>query len=131
MRLLKLLLLTSLTTVGVNYCQLGKPARQAGFVTVIAPSGLNPAQVVVVGPDCSNPAGQRTRALIVQLTQARVPYTHVSTGLSFTASNDLQALYRLHQVMQGDEPIVFINRKAKANPQMQEVIAESRRIAQR
>ncbi|HEY9615463.1 MAG TPA: hypothetical protein V6C64_01390 [Microcoleaceae cyanobacterium] len=123
-----------LITIGVNYFKLGKgtanAGSSAGFVAVTNPEGFNPAQVVVIGPNCTSAAGQRTRALIAQLAQARVPYMQTS-DFSVTASEDVQGLYRLQEVMQGDAPIVFVHGKAKANPQIQEVIAEYNRAPQR
>lgn len=133
MKLLKLVFVICLITIGVNHFKLGKGSAKAGssgFVAVTNPEGFNPAQVVVLGPNCSSAAGQRTRALIAQLAQARVPYVQAS-DFSVTASADVQGLYRLQEVMQGDAPIVFVNGKAKANPQMQEVMSEYSRVAHR
>lgn len=136
MKLLQLIFVICLITVGVNHFKLGRSSttghlgNQSGFVAVISPEGFNPAQVVVLGPNCTSAAGQRTRALIAQLAQARIPYRQTS-NVSVTGSEDMQGLYRLQAVMQGDAPIVFVNGKAKANPQVQEVIAEYSRVARR
>jgi hypothetical protein len=97
----------------------------ASFVAVAAPDQAEPAQVLVIGPTCNSVAGVRTRQLADRLAQAQIPYKHTDS-FSFSVSNpeDFQGISRLNQVMQGDAPVVFVNGRAKANPQFEEVVAE-------
>lgn len=113
-----LLLIGMLVMEAVN-----KPS-ESSFVAVATPNGVDPQQVVVVGPiACNSPAGTRTKELTDKLTASNIPHKHIA-AFSVTNTEDWDGIDRLNQIMKRDSPIVFIQGKAKANPKFEEVVAE-------
>jgi len=135
MNFLKLLLFAALAVFGYQFWQMQSPKPAAptsalttqsanGFVALPTPTNANAAQVVVFAPDnCPLEAGQRADALVQQLASRNIPYLR-SSNASFSAVPDATTMERLNTVMNGEVPIVFINGRGKANPTVQEVIAE-------
>lgn len=103
-------------------------AQTHGFMPIVAPDNAEAGKVLVIGPICNSPIGQRTKVLMQQLTQAGIPYsqtTHVNfTNPANPALANPQAVERLNQVMGGQAPIVILNGRGKANPTIAEVVSE-------
>jgi hypothetical protein len=100
-------------------------ATQTGFVKVPLPEGAVANQVLIVGPNCHRPQGVRTRALASGLAKLNIPYQQTSS-VRMSSDVGLGNIFQLNQLMAGDAPIVFVNRKGKANPSLDEVLAEYR-----
>ena len=102
----------------------------AGWIQTAPPSGTNPNQVVIVAAlNCPRAAAQRAVALARQLTAQQIPCLQTAS-VAFTFDNDTEA-ERLNKVMMADAPVVFVNHKAKANPALDEVVAEYRALVRR
>ena len=142
---IKLLLLLAIGGVGYQYWQGHKAAggslasvfgddaavvaSAAGFVPVPMPDGMSPHGVVVFAPEnCPSDAAQRAYALISDLGGRGVPVVRASAA-NFSSLADAETQQRVLSVMNGPIPIVFVNGKAKANPSVQDVLAEYRRKA--
>jgi hypothetical protein len=108
-------------------------ANQTGFVKTIMPSGAIANEVLIVGPNCDRPEGLRTKALADSLAKLKIPYrqtSSISLNSDSMGSDDVFAdISQMDQLMAGDSPVVFINAKGKANPTIDEVLAEYRLIA--
>jgi signal recognition particle receptor subunit beta len=99
-------------------------ARSAiGFVKLPLPDGMDADSVVVFSPeDCPSEAAQRADALVSSLESK-----HISVVRAHEASFDVrdqQTADQVNSVMEGPIPVVFVRGKAKANPSVEEVIAE-------
>ena len=102
--------------------KLNQPST-ANFVEVPTLDGVAPGQVVVSGLlDCPH-SGKNTRGVLDKLTAAQIPFKHV-TSFGISDTDDWDGVQRLSQIAQRGSPIVFVNGKAKANPNPEEVIAE-------
>uniref|UniRef100_B8HUZ4 Uncharacterized protein n=1 Tax=Cyanothece sp. (strain PCC 7425 / ATCC 29141) TaxID=395961 RepID=B8HUZ4_CYAP4 len=102
-------------------------AQAHGFMPIVAPDNAEAGKVLVIGPTCNSPNGQRTKVLMQQLAQAGIPYNQ-TTNINFTnpALANPQEVERLNQVMGGQAPIVILNGRGKANPTIAEVVSEFR-----
>ena len=101
-------------------------ASAAGFVPVPMPDGMSPHGVVVFAPEnCPSDAAQRAYALISDLGGRGVPVVRASAA-SFDNLPDAATAERIRAVMGGEIPVVFVRGKAKANPSVQDVLAEYR-----
>lgn len=104
-------------------------ASAGGFVPVPMPDGMSPHGVVVFAPEnCPSDAAQRAYALVSDLGSRGVPVMRASAA-SFDNLPDAATAERVRTVMEGQIPVVFVNGKAKANPSVQDVLAEYRRKA--
>lgn len=93
------------------------------FFEVPAPSDLAATTVIVFAPEnCPRDAGQRADHLENELRR-HIPYTRTNSA-SFRSYNDPDLMQRLNAVMTGPPPIVFVNGKGRANPTIEEVLAE-------
>ena len=102
----------------------------AGWVTMAPPTGSKPNQVLIVAPpNCPSAEAKRAGELARQLNAEQIPNTQTGTVEFMFASMD--EAKRAEEVMKGGAPIVFVNRKAKANPSLAEVVAEYRAVASR
>ncbi|KGF72440.1 hypothetical protein DO97_08685 [Neosynechococcus sphagnicola sy1] len=130
MRLLGLLLVGALLACVPKLLSSTSPPAAVssnGFVSAPLPDAMaaNPHQVLVVGPDCDSPEGVKTRELTRQLIQHNIPVQQASSvAFGSDSGTDFEAIDRVDQVMQAGSPIVFVRGKAKANPGIEEVIAE-------
>ena len=107
------------------------PVHQAkldtsAFVKVAWLDGASKNQVVIIGPPCDSPEGNRARQLVKSLQDRSISSTF-STSLSIsTGGADPALLDAWNQVMKGSPPIVFINGTAKANPTLNEILDQYR-----
>lgn len=99
----------------------------SGFVQVPMPDGTSTRGVVVFAPDnCPSSDAQRAYALVSALSQRGVPVVRASAA-SFDNLPDAATAARVRAVMDGQIPVVFVHGRAKANPDVQDVLAEYRR----
>jgi hypothetical protein len=98
-----------------------------GFVMVPAMAGADPKQVVVFAPEnCPSEKAQQADDLARQLSAHNIP-TLRSHNVTFTSTDmDPKIGIRLNSVMNGDLPIVFVKGRGKANPTIEDVLAEYR-----
>ena len=96
-----------------------------GFIALPALENAGSKQVVVFAPEnCPSEDAQRADALARQLAQRGIPSTR-SHDVSFTSTDpDPSIGARLNSVMNGQLPIVFVNGRGKANPTLEQVMAE-------
>lgn len=98
----------------------------SGFTKVLSPVGATPGEVLIVGPNCTSEQGVRTRELARKLADLKVPYQQTdSARFSANPITGWGDWAQINQLMQGDSPVVFINGRAKANPSLEEVLAEA------
>ena len=136
MNLIKALLLLAIAGGGYQYWQkhaaeadLAAATSASGFVQVPMPEGMAAHGVVVFAPDnCPSDAAQRAYALVSELGGMGVPVVRASAA-SFDNLPDAETAARVRAVMDGPIPVVFVNGRAKADPSVQDVIAEYRRKA--
>ncbi len=96
-----------------------------GFVPLPAFPGSSGRAVVIFAPEnCPEDAGRRADALAEQLGRSGVPVSRLS-HVSFTMTDaDPSTVQRINSVMTGTIPIVVVRGRAKANPSLDEVLAE-------
>lgn len=96
-----------------------------GFVTMPPMDGGNPKQVVVFVPeDAPHEKAQQADELAQQLANRNIPAIRMHT-VSFASSVlDPKVGVRLDSVMKGELPIVFVGGRGKANPMLDQIIAE-------
>ncbi len=104
----------------------------SGFVSVVAPDGAPDRTVVIFAPiGCPRDAAQRAIAMASQLQAQGIPYLRsdrFSVNIPNPSAEQQQALQRTSTVLGGEIPAVFIGSSAKANPTVEEVVAEYRRL---
>lgn len=102
-----------------------------GFLPVPMPSGAARNTVLIFTPlNCPREGAQRAHALSQKLTELAIPHVKTShyAAQSFEPSEEQFAAFkRLNLVMTGEIPITLINGMGKANPSIDEVIAEYRK----
>jgi hypothetical protein len=102
----------------------------SGFATLPAVRGQSPAAVLVVAAeDCALEDAQCADRLADDLSRNGVRVVrvhHVGFDLAGGDSGDTE---RINAVMTGTLPIVFVRGRAKANPTLDEVLAEFRSAA--
>jgi hypothetical protein len=100
-----------------------KASASRGFVPLPAFPGSNGRAVVIFAPEnCPEDAGRRADALADSLSRSGVPVSRLSR-VSFNVSSPDEAS-RINAVMNGTIPIVVVRGRAKANPSLDEVLAE-------
>lgn len=102
----------------------------AGFVPVPMPEGAARNTVIVFAPiNCPREGAQRAREMAQKLNDrgiANVMSDHYGAQ-AFEPNPEVLAAYeRLNAVMTGEIPIVLINGMGKANPTIEDVVAEFR-----
>ena len=70
-------------------------------------------------------AARRADELAERLARDGIPVTRTH-NVSFPAVNGTDELQRVNRVMQGELPIVIVHGRGKANPTLDEVLAEYR-----
>ncbi len=107
-----------------------QPTNQTGFVKAAMPDGAIANEVLIVGPECDRPEGIRARTLASSLAKLNIPYRRTeSISMNSDSTEDIfEAMERMDELMKGDSPVVFINAKGKANPTIDQVIAEYRLV---
>jgi hypothetical protein len=136
MNLLKLALVIVVSAGAYNYWRQhrhdGSPGNTAtssssssGFVSLPAVRGQSPTAVLVVAAeDCPHEDAQRADRLADDLSRSGLPVVRTHS-IGFDIPNGGQAdLDKINQVMTGQLPVVFVRGRAKANPTLEEVVAE-------
>ncbi|WP_454257261.1 hypothetical protein [Pseudoxanthomonas mexicana] len=101
----------------------GAPSRH-GFVDIPLPDGQSGHHVVIFAPaNCPSDAAQRAEALARRLDDAGIPYTR-SQSANFSTLSSQDEANRVMSVMNGPIPIVFVRKRARANPDAEAVMAE-------
>ena len=108
----------------VEAAALAELTDENGFVELAQPVGIKPDKVFIFAPaNCPREAGQRSDALTQSLADHDVAYSR-SAHLSYEPMDPLM-LNRVNAMLAGDNaPIVFVNGRIKANPTLDEVLAE-------
>lgn len=133
MGLLKLLLVVVLVMVGYRWWHkhhelfaenaVEQSASATGFVPMPPPLGASLNRVLIFAPrDCPSAAAQRARDLSQALADRGVPHAMLDE-----ANFDLQSpeqVTAVQKVMGGTVPIVFFHGRGKANPSLEDVLAE-------
>lgn len=134
MAYLKLALVAVLALAGYHWWQMrhahplvpaGAPhvAGSTGFVSMPQPIGTSPDQVLIFAPrNCPSAAAQRARELSRELAARDVPHAQLEEA-HFALSSAAEAS-AVNRVMEGTVPIVIVHGRAKANPSLDEVLAE-------
>jgi hypothetical protein len=134
MRALKLLAVVAAVALAIHWWS-GRAERvdgaaksPNGFVSVIMPEGARRNTVIIFAPlNCPSDAAQRAAHLADELTSRGIPNVR-SDSYDATVTNptaDQEAnIKRTNDVVNAGVPAVFINGRAKANPTLDEVIAE-------
>jgi len=128
MNVIKLVLMLIVAGLAVQYWQANRletgPSVN-GFVALPTLAGSSPGQVVVFAPEnCPSEKARQADELAQQLTSRNIPSLR-SHDVSFSSTDPDPAIgERLNSVMNGELPIVFVNGKGKANPTLEQVIAE-------
>ena len=130
MKIIKLLLLLIVAGLAFQYWQTHQAATGPspnGFVTLPMLVGGAPGQVVVFAPEnCPSEKARQADDLAQQLASRNIPSLR-SHDVSFAATNPEPGIgERLNTVMNGELPIVFVNGRGKANPTLEEILAEYR-----
>ena len=132
MKIVKLLLFLAVVGAAYQYWTTQQPktgpeavVSANGFVALPPLTNADPRQVVVFAPEnCPKEDAQRSDALAQSLVSRNIPSVR-SHDVSFTSSDPDPAIgARINAVMNGEFPIVFVKSKGKANPTLDEVIAE-------
>ena len=128
MKVLKLILMLAAAGLAFQYWQANRPATGPspnGFVALPTLAGGDPKQVVVFAPEnCPSEAAARADSMAQQLASRNIPSVRTH-DVSFSSSDPDPAIgVRLNSVMNGDLPIVFVKGKGKANPTLDEIVAE-------
>jgi hypothetical protein len=102
-----------------------------GFLELATPTGADPKKVwIVAAANCPKEGARRAEALARDLAEHAVAFER-HASISFSADAGDPALFRrLDAILNGETPIVFVNGRIKANPALDEVLAEYE-IAQR
>jgi hypothetical protein len=133
MNALKILVVLAL--LGFGYHQWSQRERSTAaaaapsnstFITLPVVADANPTRVMVIAAeDCPEAAARRADELAERLARDGIPVTRTH-NVSFPAVNGADELQRVNRVMQGELPIVIVHGRAKANPTLDEVLAEYR-----
>lgn len=101
-------------------------ATANGFVSLPPLSGPGADGIIIFAPEnCSSDGARRADTLAGELSFKGIPYERSSSAqFGFTENPGQAMMDRMNAVMGGEGPIVFVRGKAKANPSLEEVIAE-------
>lgn len=133
MNFIKILLVLAVIGFGYHYWQrhhtnsvsnVAMPSPN-GFVALPTPANTNSKDLIIFSAEnCPKEDARRANELADQLSRRNIPFTR-SHHADFDFPNpDPEVLDRLNAVMNGKVPIVFMNGKGKANPTIDEVVAE-------
>lgn len=110
---------------------IASPDSLGGFASVLMPSGAKPNTVLILAPkNCSSAAAQRADAMATQLTELGIPNqrsSRVTLSVTNFSEQEMVAMKTTEAVLRGEIPAVFVSGMGKANPGIDEVIAEYRR----
>lgn len=96
-----------------------------GFVNLPTPQGYSANSVIVFAPpDCPEAAGLRADEMMRRLAQAGIPAVRASSA-NFSGSNfTADTVAHINSVMAGELPAVFVRGTGKANPSVEETLAQ-------
>ena len=98
------------------------------FVPMPTPAGHSASSVVVFAPaHCTKAEGQRADQMMRQLQANSIPASRASSANFSTDGMTPEGMQNLNSVMAGALPAVFVNGSGKANPSVEEVIAQYKR----
>ena len=100
-----------------------------GFV-VMPPLNGGPADAIIVfaPKNCPSAAAQRADVMERSLTNRGIPTVRLDRAdFDFAQVPDVAIMRRINTIVGGEMPVVFVNRRAKANPTLNDVLAEYRR----
>ncbi len=82
--------------------------------------------VIILAPEnCPSAMAQRADSLAYSLSNKGIPFTRASrAGFTFTENPSRVLFDKIDSVMGGEGPVVFVRGRAKANPTLEEVVAE-------
>ncbi len=107
----------------VEAAALAQLTDENGFIELAQPHGVKPDKVFIFAPaNCPREGGRRSDALAQSLAEHDVAFVRTSE-ISYEPM-DAQSLRRVNAVLHGDVPIVAVNGRMKANPSIEEVLAE-------
>jgi hypothetical protein len=98
-----------------------------GFMELDPPQGVNAREVVILAAqNCPREGAQRTDRLAREMAERGFHFRRASNAtFSPSPTDDIDAFVRRHNaVMNGEVPIVFVNGRVKANPSVDDVVAE-------
>jgi hypothetical protein len=99
-----------------------------GFVEVVMPAGKKNGKVYIMAPiNCPKDAGIRADSLERSLRDLGIPVERSSSGKFSSTENSSEyqkKFKRVVNIINGEVPAVFISGTAKANPTLDEVIAQ-------
>ena len=127
-------LVLAVTLTVKQYLKAGTPINagsdvvETGFVPVPSPSGTKRNQVLIFAAvNCPKDAARRAADLAAELGRRGISHIRLEhADFEWVENPDPAVLARLETVMRGEIPIVFINGRGKANPGIDEVVAEYR-----
>jgi hypothetical protein len=104
-----------------------KPPSAQGFVPMPAIADRSSRVLILAAMNCPREAARRADALVGLLSEQGVPSKR-SAGLEFrfTSRPTQEEVDRMNRVMTGPLPIVFVDGRAKNNPDVSEIVAEYR-----
>ena len=107
----------------VEAAALAELTDEYGFIELAQPDGVKREKVFIFAPaNCPREDGRRSDALARSLAEHDVAYVRTS-HISYVPV-DAAMVRRMEAVLGGDVPIVAINGRIKANPSIDEVLAE-------
>ena len=99
-----------------------------GFVYFPRPSNTSMGVVLIYAPaHCPSATARRASALAQRLEELDIPHAVLQEATFDVDGSDQAVMARIKSVMEGDGPPVFVRGRAKANPSIDEVVAEYRR----
>jgi hypothetical protein len=102
------------------------PSSTAGFINMPTPQGHSAQSVIVFAPpNCPEEAGVRADEMMRRLAQEGIPAVRASSA-NFSGENINVA--QINSVMAGDLPAVFVHGTGKANPSIEDTIAQYRKL---
>ena len=106
-------------------------ADSYGFVPVLAGGNAPPNTAVVLAAlNCPSVLAKRADAMASRLRELGIPNTRANNYRVGGVTRDQSALIeQTSAVLGGEIPVVIVNGWAKANPSVEEVVAEMRRGA--
>jgi hypothetical protein len=100
-----------------------------GFAHVPAfDSAVTSGVVIATTDDCPAAAMQRAQALAKELKDQGIPITWAQPVGLLTAGNDPVSARRLMAISSGEQPLVLVRGKAKANPSLADIVREYGRL---
>jgi hypothetical protein len=103
-------------------------ADSNGFVPVATSAGAAPdVAVILAALNCPSVQAKRADSMASQLSQMGIPNQRANNySVTGVPRDQMPLLMRTNVVLTGEIPIVIINGMAKANPTVDEVVAEYR-----